>query len=276
MAIRPDSALSRLVQAARADKPLLRLTLPSRLARFLVAAGARPAPAADSMTMSYKQYYSFPEFPGSRPVRGSGPSRLVITHGYGAERYDPVFGGYQYPRPSMPDAFRVISIRSAVRSVREFLELVVQELNEHPFDPSIPSNAGSVISRALRRLSTIATALDSDPGNDFLQAVVVLNSARNMLFHSVDRQPNKLSDQIEKALKLLSVWAVHDTELDLTGLDLRHTVIELDDLDGATWSATTRWPTEQLQRSVRLESTEIADGVYKVSLSQEVPFAPYR
>jgi|HubBroStandDraft_3_1064219.scaffolds.fasta_scaffold117894_2 hypothetical protein len=40
-----NRVLGRLAQAARADRPVLRISVPPRLARFLIAAGARPAAA---------------------------------------------------------------------------------------------------------------------------------------------------------------------------------------------------------------------------------------
>jgi hypothetical protein len=52
MTVRPDSFLGRLVQAARADMPVIRVSAPPGIAKFLVAAGARPAPVGDSMTVT--------------------------------------------------------------------------------------------------------------------------------------------------------------------------------------------------------------------------------
>ena len=63
MTARPERMIGRLARAARSDKPVLRITVAPRLARFLVAAGARPAPSRDIMTV---------EFPsGSESVRPS-------------------------------------------------------------------------------------------------------------------------------------------------------------------------------------------------------------
>jgi len=47
-----DPALTRILRAARAGRPLVRLTLSPRWCRVLIAAGARPAGADDSMTVS--------------------------------------------------------------------------------------------------------------------------------------------------------------------------------------------------------------------------------
>lgn len=67
--VRPDSAIGRLARAARADGPVLRIRATPRLARFLVAAGARPAPADDIMTVGFpsreagKTRAGFPQAP---------------------------------------------------------------------------------------------------------------------------------------------------------------------------------------------------------------------
>lgn len=53
MPARRRSVLGRLAEAARSGKPLFRIAAPPALARFLIAAGARPAPDADTMTVSY-------------------------------------------------------------------------------------------------------------------------------------------------------------------------------------------------------------------------------
>jgi hypothetical protein len=54
VAARSDSVLGHMALAAQTAPPLLRLTLPPQLARFLIAAGARPAPA-DSMSVEFAQ-----------------------------------------------------------------------------------------------------------------------------------------------------------------------------------------------------------------------------
>jgi hypothetical protein len=53
MTVRPDSVLGRLARAARADMPVLRVSASRRIVQFLVAAGARPTPAGDSMTVEF-------------------------------------------------------------------------------------------------------------------------------------------------------------------------------------------------------------------------------
>jgi hypothetical protein len=75
MPIRPDSPLGRAVLASRSRPPLIRITLPPRLARFLVAAGARPAPVDDSMSVEFKPGQGQPDpTPGQDP--GSGTQEM--------------------------------------------------------------------------------------------------------------------------------------------------------------------------------------------------------
>jgi hypothetical protein len=57
----PDSPLALLVEAAQAGKPVLRVTLPPRWARFLIAAGARPAAQSDMMAVKHQDETGFGE-----------------------------------------------------------------------------------------------------------------------------------------------------------------------------------------------------------------------
>jgi tetratricopeptide (TPR) repeat protein len=54
MTVRRDGVTGRLAKAARTNKPIIRVTLPPRWARFLVAAGAQPASISDSMTVEFE------------------------------------------------------------------------------------------------------------------------------------------------------------------------------------------------------------------------------
>jgi hypothetical protein len=68
----PDSMLGLLVTGARQGPPWLRITVSPRLARFLIAAGARPVPSADSMTATFRATDSAreplqPDIPPGRP-----------------------------------------------------------------------------------------------------------------------------------------------------------------------------------------------------------------
>jgi hypothetical protein len=53
-----DTALARIAIAARPGRPLLTITVPSRAARFLIAAGAQAAESDDSMTVHFNDMRS--------------------------------------------------------------------------------------------------------------------------------------------------------------------------------------------------------------------------
>jgi DNA-binding NarL/FixJ family response regulator len=72
MAIRPDSPLGRAVLASRFKPPLVRITLPPRLANFLIAAGAQSSSSDDRMSVEFKPRQGEPDpSPGQDPDRGS-------------------------------------------------------------------------------------------------------------------------------------------------------------------------------------------------------------
>jgi hypothetical protein len=83
MAIRRDSPLGRAVLASRSRPPLLRIALSPRLARFLIAAGAQPAPVDESMSVEFKPGKGEPDpSPGQDPGSGS----IADTSSEGSEQ----------------------------------------------------------------------------------------------------------------------------------------------------------------------------------------------
>src|SRR5580692_4029801 len=102
--LRADSALGRIVQAARPGPPLVKLTVSPRLARVLTAAGARSAMTNDSMTVY------FAPTPETEHATAQ-PSGTSVSQHHGA------LGKRQHPRPgsSRQLASAVIAARSTMR-----------------------------------------------------------------------------------------------------------------------------------------------------------------
>jgi hypothetical protein len=275
MSDRTDSALRRLAMSIQRRPALVHITANPRLARFLIAAGAKPGPSVTA---------------GSRMQRRAGPrDAQAIEADYSRPRGDT-------RQRDLTDDFRMQTRELAVRDLavrglmREFDELprphgeltllgpaetyLLREMQSQMWrattaqvkvgdylrktqsgQASVPETAQELVSQYSRASGVIGDLLN-------MAGIARTNDFKVRPATDRDRYAEEIGSLLEELRGLIP-------EARLAGVNLRRISIDRRDLHGATWSDATIWPTADLAAWARAESTEISAGIYKIADERE-------
>lgn len=229
MLVRSDSVLGRVVKAARTGEPWLRLTVSPRVARFLIAAGARAAP-----TLGYSGDIRSDHV--RRELRKRWAARKIL---YVVD--DLANLTYEVERADVDDRGILIhqfSIRfnEASPEIRQLLKWLDV--------PDLAIEVGATF-RSVHKLLR-----HKDAAYDFIL---------------VERNMTLLFDKLRREVRA----SYEPVNLNFAGVFLGDLPIEIADLDGAIWDRLTVWPSRELAEQVQARSDEFKQGLYQVRLGAE-------
>lgn len=231
-----DSFLHRVALAARPGSPLLRVTASPWWARVLIAAGAQRATPSNAATSSGAAATDPPWL-----TAGGSRNRLAQAVIVARERVRTLANYYRAPSD---DSTNVTS--QFVESTHEIL-LWVQALALRLRDDARPEELAYLAE--LRSATSLLLSQVQEIGESIVSGT---HHREESLFDR--RHP---AEGVEVAF-------LEDLPLNLSGVDLRNVPFDVEDLDDATWTDSTIWPSSSIAVQIASMSDEVAPGVYQV------------
>jgi hypothetical protein len=267
-----ETLLRRAAEAARSGPPCLRITVPPRWARFLVAAGARPAPADDSMDVHFSELppldletspdHRASKWPRSLPQATGGHyavlARLpdIRVPGFSEDTYQNDQGLVR----------AVLQARSVVlyllRRLTELRRLEDGEDEEGDDYQRTEDEEYLLIAHQARWAHDALKVLSATKilGPDYEKTAPLLRRIsairRNAyISSSYLRQAQQiLEDFLEKAPRPTKVSGVYLGDL----------VLLPEDLDGIIWNTRTTWADPDIASYARRSSEQIGPGTFQI------------
>jgi hypothetical protein len=309
MTTRSDTLLGKMAAAARTGPPVLRVTVPPRVARFLIAAGGRAA-SGDGMSV---------RFPGPRHDLGGGEEvaraifrlrdairrfrndvkqgpahaeslrRSVLFLDSAATNAERAVSPGPTPSSDLSAATRVAprtiwDARHVGDLFRAGQPVIMDLAGMRPTEVRriVDFAAGLIfgLDGAIDRLESRVFILTPDTGQpreyvprvnpELFFAIDNVHEVVGEIIKALDTSGGRTgAESFSKAVAVIDWLAADDLPVDVSGMDLTSFNLNSEDLAGAVWSEDTKWPDLKLAARIRSESEEIQPGVYRVLSSHD-------